>query len=157
KAYFGLTVAQRKYATSQQSLDQAKRFFDLAQQQERNGQNSHSDAIKSEIQYRQQQQAFDEAKLAMENARLDLAVLLFPSLNENFTLVDDLDAAQPLPGFSEVQLLASKENPDLRVASESLRQSNFDVSAAKSAFLPSFAIDTDYGIEANQFALNSTW
>jgi outer membrane protein TolC len=93
----------------------------------------------------------------MENARLDLAVLLFPTLNENFTLVDDLDSAQPLPGFSEVQVLAAKENPDLRVASETLRQSNMDVTAAKGAFLPSFVIDTDYGIEANQFALNTLW
>ena len=157
KAYYGLTVAQRKYATSQQSLDQAKRFYNLAQQQEGNGQNSHSDVIKSEIQFRQQQQAFDEAGLAMENARLDLAVLLFPTLNENFTLVDDLDSAQPLPGFPEVQLLAAKENPDLRVATETLHQSNLDVTAAKSAFLPAFVIDTDYGIEANHFALNSTW
>jgi outer membrane protein TolC len=157
KAYYALAVAQRKYATTQQSLDQAKRFFDLAQQQERAGQVSHSDVVKSEIQYRQQEQAFDEARLAMDTARLDLAVILFPTLTENFTVVDDLDSAQPLPGFSEVQAMAGKENPDLRVANETLRQSNVDVSAAKAAFLPSLSVDFDYGIEANHFALNSTW
>ena len=52
KAYYALVVAQRKYATAQQSLDQAKRFFDLAQQQENAGQVSHSDVVKAEIQYR---------------------------------------------------------------------------------------------------------
>ena len=60
-----------------------------------------------------EQQAFDEARLAMEDARLDLAVLLFPALNENFSVVDDLDSAQALPPFPEVQTMAEKENPDL--------------------------------------------
>ena len=30
KTYYALVVAQRKYATAQQALDQAKRFFDIA-------------------------------------------------------------------------------------------------------------------------------
>jgi outer membrane protein TolC len=157
KAYYALVVAQRKYAAAQQSLDQSKRFFNIAQDQERAGQAAHSDVVKSEIQFRQQEQAFDEVNLAMENARLDLAVILFPALNENFSVVDDLDSAEPLPAFPEVQVMAEKENPDLRVANETLRQSDLDVVAAKGAFLPSFLIDVDYGIEANHFALNSTW
>jgi outer membrane protein TolC len=157
KAYYALVVGQRKYATTQQALDQSKRFFDIAQGQERAGQVAHSDAIKAEIQYRQQEQAFDEAKLAMEDARLDLAVLLFPTLNENFSVVDDLESAQPLPAFSEVEAMAEKENPTLRVANETVRQSNLDVVAAKGAFLPSFLVDVDYGIQANHFAMNSTW
>jgi outer membrane protein len=157
KTYYALVVAQRRYATTQQALDQSKRFFDIAQDQERAGQAAHSDAVKAEIQYRQQQQAFDESQLAVENARLDLAVLIFPSLNENFSVVDDLDSAQPLPGFAEAQSMAGKQNPDLRVASETVRQANLEVTAAKAAFLPSFSIDTDYGIEANSFALKSVW
>ncbi len=90
KDFYGLVVAQRKYATSQQALDQAKHFFDLAQAAEREGQGPHSDALKAEIQLRLQEQAFDEAKLTMEDARLTLAVLLFPTFNENFSVVDDL-------------------------------------------------------------------
>jgi outer membrane protein TolC len=157
KTYYALAVAQRKYATAQQASDQGQRFFNLAQDEERAGQAAHSDVVKAEIQYRQQEQAFEEAELAMDNARLDLAVLLFPTLHENFTVVDDMDSPQPLPSFSEVQTMAGRQNPDLRVANESVRQSNLDVSAAKGAFLPSLVIDADYGIEANHFALNSVW
>lgn len=157
KTYYALVVAQRRYATTQQALDQSKRFFSIAQDQERAGQAAHSDVVKAEIQYRQQEQAFDESQLAVENARLDLAVLIFPSLNENFSIVDDLDSAQPLLGFSEAESLAGKQNADLRVASETVRQANLEVKAATAAFLPSFSIDTDYGIEANSFALKSVW
>jgi len=153
KDFYGLVVAQRKYATAQQALEQAKHFLDITQDAEREGQSAHSDAIKAEIQYRLQEQAFDEAKLTMEDARLSLAVLLFPTMNENFSVVDDLDSAQALPLFAEVQAMAEKENPDLRVAIETARQSDLDVTAAKTAFLPTLVVDTDYGIEANCFAL----
>jgi outer membrane protein TolC len=111
--------------------------------------------LKAQIEAEQQQQAFEEANLAMENARLSLAVLLFPTLDENFTVVDDVDTPAPLPAFGEMQDMAAKQNPDLRVAMEGVREADVQVAAAKGAFLPSFNIETDYGIEANQFALHS--
>ena len=58
---------------------------------------AHSDVVKSQLLENNQQQALQEAKLAMENARLDLAVLLFRDFNENFSIVDDLDLAPTLP------------------------------------------------------------
>ena len=155
--YYALAVAQRKYSTAQQALDTAQRFLKITQDQERAGQAAHSDVVKAQIQYQQQQQAFDEARLTMEDARLNLAVLLFPTLNENFTVVDDLDSPVALPPFPEIQNMAAKENPALRVAEETLRGANVEVSAAKGSFLPSLSIDTVWGIEANQFALNATW
>ena len=157
KLYYDVTSTQRKYATAQQAVDQAKHILDITGDAERLGQTAHSDVVKAEIQYRQQQQAFDETRLTMENARLDLAVLLFPTLNENFTVVDDLDSAAALPVFQEVQSMAAKENPDLRVAMQSLRAADLDVSAAKGSFLPALSIETDYGMEANDFALHAIW
>jgi outer membrane protein TolC len=155
RSYYALAAAQRKYATAEVALGQSNRFFNAAQNAERAGQAAHSDSVKAEIQSGQQQQAFNEASLAMENARLELAVLLFPTLNENFNVVDDLDSPQALPPFSEAQSMAGKENPDLRVALEAAREADLDVKAAKGAFLPSLSIDLDYGIEANSFALRS--
>jgi len=155
RSYYALLVAQRKYATAQQTVAQSKRFLDITQETERGGQAPHSDVIKAQIQYNQQEQTFQDAALAMENARLDLGVMLFPDFNENFTLVDDLDSPQALPPFDDVQRMAERENPDLRVAEQSLRAAKLDVSAAKGAFLPSLSLEADYGIEANSFALRS--
>lgn len=155
KTFYAMVVAERKYATAQQSRDQARKFLQMSQELERNGQAAHSDVIKAEIQAGQQDAAFDEARLGMEGARLDLAVIIFPNLNENFTAVDDLDSPQPLPAFGEVQTMASRDNPDLRVAIETARESDLDVTAAKAAFLPTMGVEADYGIEANAFALHS--
>ena len=156
KNYYALVVAQRKYATAQAGLDQAKHFMDITQDLERQGQAPHSDALKAEIQYRIQKQAFDEAKFSMEDTRLGLAVILFPDFNENFSVVDDLDSAPSLPPFPEVQEMAEKQNPDMRVALETVREADLDVKSAKTAFLPTLTVDTDYGIEANCFALRCT-
>jgi len=153
KNYYALVVAQRKYATAQAALDQAKRFLDITTDLEKQGQAPHSDQVKAEIAYRIQKQAFDEAKFAMEDTRLSLAVTIFPDFNENFTVVDDLDSAPALPPFSEIQAMAEKENPDMRVALETARESDLDVKAAKNGFLPTLTVETDMGIEANCFAL----
>jgi len=155
KNFYALAAAQRKYASAQDSLTQARHFLQITQGQEAGGLAAHSDVLKAQIQAEQQQQAFEEAGLAMEDARLSLAVLLSPVLDENFTLADDLDTAPSLPTFSEMQRLAAQENPDIRVAMATLREADVDVAAAKGAFLPSFNIETDYGIEANHFALRS--
>ena len=153
--YYALVAAERKYATAQQASQQAARFFEIAQQQERLGQVARSDVVKAEIQYQQQQQGYREAMLSMDNARLTLAVLLFPSLNENFSVVDDLLAAPALPPFTDVRTMAERGNPDLRAADEALRAAGQDVRLARNAFLPTVVVDAVYGIEANEFALHS--
>ena len=155
KNYYALVVAERKYATAQQAAQTTARFFDVTQQQERLGQVARSDVIKAEISYQQQQQAFREALVAMDNARLLLAVVLFPTFNENFTVVDDLAAAPPLPPFTDVRTLAVRNNPDVRAADQALRGANQDVRAAKNAFLPNISFEGVYGIEANEWALHS--
>ena len=155
KAYYGLLIAQRKYSTAQQAVDQAQRALTISQDLERGGEVAHSDVVKSQLQLNTQQQAFRETQLAMETARLDLAVLLFRDFSENFSVVDDLDLSPTLPPRADVQTLAERENPTLRVAMEALRGANLDITIARQAFLPTFSLDAVYGIEANAFAFNS--
>ena len=155
RTYYGLIAAERKYAAAQAAADQAGRFLQMTQDQQRAGQVARSDVIKAEIQYQQQQQNFRDAFLAMDNARLTLAVLLFPTLNENFTVVDDLTSAPALPMFTDVRTMAGRNNPDVQAANEALRAAGYDVRAAKNAFFGNILIDAVYGIEANEWALHS--
>ncbi|MGH9326494.1 MAG: TolC family protein, partial [Terriglobia bacterium] len=90
-AYYGLVVARREYSTAQLSVEDARRFFKISQALERGGELAHTDVIRFELQLNQQEQALENARLAMSTARLNLAIFLFPTLNENFTVVDDLD------------------------------------------------------------------
>ena len=153
--YYALVVAGRKYATAQQSAGQAERFLEVAQRQQSLGQVAASDVIKARIQSQQQEQAFLEATLALDTARLNLSVLLFPDFSENFSVVDDLSASPALPAFPDVNAMAGRNNPDLLAAQAALSAANQDVRIARFAMLPSVAVEADYGIEANQFALHS--
>ncbi len=155
KDYYALIVSQRKFATAQESLKQADGFLSMTKAQEQQGEAAHSDVVKAQIQSNLQQAALEDAQLQMENDRLTLAVLIFPTLTENFSVVDDLDEGQSLPAFADAREMAMRENPDLRVALEALRASSLDVSTARSALLPSVTTDFVYGIEANHYALRS--
>lgn len=155
KAYYGLIVAQRKYATAQQALDEARRSLQISQDLERGGEVAHSDVVKFQLTETAQEGAFTEAKLAMETARLDLAVLLFRNFDENFTVVDDLDVAPALPPRTDVEAMAERENPVLAQAMAALRGTELDISIARQAFLPTLSLDPVYGIEANAFALHT--
>jgi outer membrane protein TolC len=156
KNYYALVTAQRKYATAQSAAQEADRFLERTGQQERLGEVAHYDVVKAQLQSEDQQQSFDDAALAMETTRLSLAVLIFPALNENFTVVDDLDSGPVLPSFGDVQMLAEHENPEIRAALQAVRQSSLDTEAARNARLPALSVDLTYGIEANAFALHST-
>ncbi|MFI5114165.1 MAG: TolC family protein [Terriglobales bacterium] len=155
QSYYGYVVAQRKYATAQKVASEADRFFGISQKLEKGGEVAHSDVIKAQIQNNQQQRDLQEALLGMNKSRLDLAVLLFPDFNQNFTVVDDLRLPDPLPGLAEVQAAGTKNNPELRAALAALRQSDQEVKVAWAAMLPSVGLDYFYGIDAPQLAARS--
>ena len=153
EAYDGYVVAQRKYANAQRATVEANHFLDISQKLETGGEVANSDVIKAKIQAQQQQRSLQDATLQMNKSRLDLAVLLFPNFDQNFSVVDDIGLPEPLPAFSEVEAAGTKNNPDVRAALATLRQSDEKVKSAWAAMLPSLAADYFYGIDANQFAV----
>jgi len=154
QAYYAVVVAQRKYATAQRAAAEAAHFMDISQKLERGGEVAHSDSIKAQIQSQQQQRVLQDAQLEMERSRLELAVMIFPNFNENYSTVDDLDNIGALPSFDEVQSHAGDQNPQLREALGLLRAANQEVAVAWNGFLPSLGLDYFYGIDANRFAAN---
>lgn len=153
QAYYQYVVAQRKYATAQKAASEADRFLSISQKLQNGGEVARSDVIKAQIQHQQQQRELQDSLLEMNKSRLGLAVLLFPNFEENFSVVDDLRLPDPLPSFVEVQTAATKNNPELRAALASLRQTDQEVKVAWTAMLPSVGLDYFYGIDANQFAV----
>jgi len=152
RAYYGFVVAQRKYSTAQRAAAEAEHFFDVTQKLEHGGEVAHSDTIKAQLQQQQQQRALQDAQLEMDRSRMELAVIIFPNFNENFSAIDDLENLQPLPSFQEAEAQAGKQNPQLAAALASLRAANQEVAVAWNSFLPSLGFDYFYGIDANQFA-----
>ncbi|PYY06098.1 MAG: TolC family protein [Acidobacteria bacterium] len=154
-AYYAEVVARRKYANAQLAADETKRFFELTQKLEQGGEVAHSDVIKAQLTANDAQRAQREAELAMGRTHLELAVLVFQSFNQNFSTVDDLRLAPPLPPMQELEQQAKVKNPQLYAAMQSFRAAGYEVLASKAAYLPSLSLDYFYGIDANRFATYS--
>ena len=155
--YFKVSAAQSKLEIAQKTAEEGDRFFKLTQDLESGGEVAHSDVIKAELQMQERKRQLQEAQLALLNARLDLAVLIFPDFNQNFEIADDLHAAVPLPLFESVQQAAARDNPDLMAALASVQQAGFDVSGARAGYLPGLTLDYFYGIDSERLALHSTF
>jgi outer membrane protein len=152
--YYAVAAAQQKLVSAQKTAEEGDRFFKLTQDLEHGGEVAHSDVIKAELQTQDRHRALQEAQLALLNARLDLAVLIFPDFNEGFEVTDDLHASATLPTLGEVQQQAAQNNPDVRAALETVHAAGFDVTGARGGYLPSLTLDYWYGIDAPQFAVN---
>jgi outer membrane protein TolC len=152
QSFYGLLTAQDKTLNIARANDEAQHFLELGKKLEVGGEVAHSDVIKAQIQANDAQRQLQDTKLAEQNARLSLAVLLFPNFFQDFALVNDLSAAPALPSMAQVEEMARNNNPELRAAFASLEVANKEVTVARAAHLPSLSVDMFYGIDANQFA-----
>ncbi len=153
--YYGLLAAQTRSVNAERAYNEGQHFLDLSRKLEDGGEVAHSDTIKAKIQANDLKRAWEESKLGEENARLSLAVLLFPNFFQDFTLVDDLSNMPALPPFNELKTMAAKNNPELEAAFAALAVANKEVSVARAGYLPSLSVDMFYGIDANQFATHA--
>jgi outer membrane protein TolC len=153
--YYTVVAAVHKSVSARQSLTEAQQFLDITLRQERAGEVAHSDVVKAQIQAAQRQRDAQDAELAALKARLGLSVLIFPDFRDSFTVVDDLQDIAPLASLEDFRARASHNNPDIRAAEATMQQSEAEISAARSGYLPSVSFDYFYGIQANEFAVYS--
>jgi outer membrane protein TolC len=150
--FYGLLAAQEKTVNVQRASNEAQHFLELSQKLEAGGEVAHSDVIKAQIQANDAARQLQDTRLAEQNARLSLAVLLFPNFFQDFTLVNDLATQPQLPDPATVQQLARDNNPELQAAYAALTAASREVTVARAGHLPSLTVDFFYGIDANQFA-----
>lgn len=153
--YYGIVIAQRRLANAQRTLEDAKRFLDITQKQERGGEAAHADVVKAQLQVQQRERDVLDAQLSIEKAKVALAVLIFPDFRRDYSVVDDLDQVPPLMPFDEIQDLAFARSPELRAAQANLLVGSAEISVARTAYLPALALDYWYGIQANELALHN--
>ncbi|MBT9332292.1 TolC family protein [Acidipila sp. 4G-K13] len=152
--YFSLLAADRKEAVAQRATDEASHFHDLTERLETAGEVAHADVVKAELQLEEKQRALSDATLAASRARLDLGVLLFPDPRTGYQLAETEAKLPAVPERADVQAAAEKNNPDLRSALAAADAANLDVKAAWAAYLPDLTLNYNYGIDAEQFAVN---
>jgi outer membrane protein TolC len=153
--YYAISSARLKAEAAKRLADEGDHFLKVTQELEQGGEVAHSDVIKAELQARDRQRQLREAQLGYLNARLNLAVLIFPDFNDSFEVAEDLHQPVPLPTLAEVQQRAARDNPDVRAALAAVQQAGHDVFGARAGYFPALSIDYFYGIDASHFAMNT--
>ena len=155
--YYTIAGAEQKAVSLERALTDAKKFFEVTQKQEAGGEAAHSDVLKAQIQVLQRTRDLQDAELAVFKAKVALGVLIFPKLQTDYDIVDDLAELPVLPLLDEVTRQARANSPDLKAAQLALRQARLSVGVARYGYLPSLSADLFYGINANQFAARTNY
>lgn len=155
QSYATLVAANGKLQATEEALDAAQTFVTTTEKLEAGGEIAHADVIKARIERDDSQVALDDAKLVSEQARLALALLIFPDVNQPYRVVDDPAQLLALPAYADAAALAHQDNPDVEAARDTERAAAKDVTIAWAGYLPSLSLDSFYGIDANQFAVRT--
>ena len=152
KDFYGVIVAQQKFENAQAALAEAQKFVKLSQQLENGGEVAHADVVKAQLQANDRERDLQDLELAAEQAKLGLAVLIFPTFTSDYQVVNDLAQIPALPELTHVLDLAAHNNPEIAAANATLQASQHEVSSAIAGHLPSITFDYFYGIDANRYA-----
>ena len=153
QSYYSVIATQRHVANAQQTLREAQEFLDITQKQEQGGEAAHADVVKAQLNVEQRTRDLADAQLNLEKAKIALGVVLFPNIEQQFTIEDDLASARVLPSLGDVQAAALGRSPDVRAAEAALQQANYGITSARGAYFPSLILDYFFGIDANVFAI----
>jgi outer membrane protein TolC len=154
--FYAIASAARKVANARTSLQESDQVLEITRKLEQRGEAAKADVIKAQLQQQQHERDLSEAQVTWEKDKVTLAVLIFPDITRDFSAVDDLDNAPPLPGFPEFQTQAST-SPEVAAAQAGVMQAKREVDVARYQYLPSFALDFAYGIDANQFTARTDY
>lgn len=150
--FYTLLASRKKIANTRQSLAEAQQFVEITEKQEQAGVVSHVDVVAAELQKEQRARDLEDLELASEQARLALAVLLFPDSGHPFTLQENAGEMPAQKSLAALQSDSRRNNPEVLSAQANLEESRATASVARYAYLPTFAVNFYYGIDANQLA-----
>ena len=151
--FFSSLAAERKLAVAEQARQEVADFTQLTTKREQAREVAHADVVKAQLVEQQRIRDAEDARLAAEKARLELGVILFSDPRTPYTL--NAPAAEaPLASKEDVEKAAAQHNPELKSALAALAESQADVTAAWGAMLPNAVLSVNYGIDANEFAVN---
>jgi outer membrane protein TolC len=148
--YYTVNASEQKMAVAERAEHEAAGFTDLTGKREAAREVAHADVVKAQLQQQQRERDLADAQLALDRARLELGVLLFPNPRTSYTT--ERAALPAMPLRADVEARAAAHNPELKSALAAVRMSDAEVLGARAAYLPDLALNFNYGIDAAQFA-----
>ena len=156
QSYLNLLTAQRKTANAQESLQEANAFVEVTRKQEQAGVVSHVDVVNAEMQSEQRARDVENFQLAVEQAHLALAVLLFDNFDNQFTVADTVGTLPGAASFDQIKAKGLQDNPEIASARAGVAEAHAAASVARYGYLPALGVNFYYGIAANQLQASAS-
>lgn len=149
QSYFDTLALQERVQIAERNLDNARQVLDVIRIRAQSGLLSSLEVAQQEHFVGSSEAALAVLRQQSESSKNSLAVLV-GALPESFTLeaaaLKDF-SAPGLPVIMPREWLARR--PDIASAEAQLKAANFDIGAARSAFLPSITLDAGTALAAN--------
>ncbi|MEQ1869267.1 MAG: TolC family protein [Vicinamibacterales bacterium] len=145
-AYLQALAAQARSASAAAQMQSADAILQQTSTMKNNGLVAGIDVLRAEVRLATERQRTTAARNDFEKSKLQLAHLVGLPIGQEFTLLDDLPFV-PIPDITLDQALeqAYRTRPDYLAALERVKAAEVARHAAAAEFLPSAAINADYG------------
>jgi outer membrane protein TolC len=145
-SYLQALAARARVDSGRAQLETASALLTQAQQRRAVGLVAQVDVDRAEVQALMQQQRLIALQNDFAKLKIDLARLIGAPPTDQFTLTEDLPFV-PAPALDAGTALqqAREQRADLKAAAASVRAAELELSASKSAYLPTVNVNADYG------------
>jgi outer membrane protein len=148
--YVALQRAEASIDASRANVELSQKLFELAQDQRKAGVAPAIDSTRANVALARQQQLLLVAENRRDAARIALARAIGLDFAAGLVPTDPLrEEPEPLLSLDDGLALARQRRPELRAASERLRQAELAVSADRAERLPSLAAQFQGGYNGN--------
>ena len=145
-SYLQALAARARVDSGRAQLETANALLKQAQQRRGVGLVAQVDVDRAEVQSLQQQQRLIALQNDFAKLKIDLARLIGAQPTDQFSLTEDLPFV-PAPALDATTALqqAREQRADLKASVTAVRAAELDLSASKSAYLPTVNVNADYG------------
>jgi outer membrane protein TolC len=152
--FYMVVSAEQKFVAAERGVQEAQHFSDLTAKLEQGREVAHADVLKAQLSQQQRVRDLDDARLAVERAKLDLAVLALPDVTTNYE-PQAATTVPELPRREQYEAEARQNNPELNSALAALEVAKNEVAVARGEYVPELVLGSSYGIDAPQFATDA--
>ena len=145
-SYLQALAARARVDSGRAQLETASALLKQAQQRRGVGLVAQVDVDRAEVQALMQQQRLIALQNDFAKLKIDLARLIGAQPTDQFSLTEDLPFV-PAPALDASTALqqAREQRADLKAAAVAVRAAELELSASKSAYLPTVNVNADYG------------
>ena len=145
-SYLQALAARARVDSGRAQLETASALLKQAQQRRAVGLVAQVDVDRAEVQALMQQQRLIALQNDFAKLKIDLARLIGAQPTDQFSLTEDLPFV-PAPALdaSTALVQAREQRADLKAAAVAVRAAELQLSASKSAYLPTVNVNADYG------------